>query len=209
MKKMILSLCGLASFCAAFAQLSVGANTNYTMYKGDFGKSTAGFGVRVAYEADRFAGVVSFTNGFPITQEGTVDVTEKATGNSKEVAAQAKVSFKTISLMGQRTLVGDAESTGKFYLGFGASFVMAKQVETITGSYDKNAYAAPELYNDTETGFTLNGLAGGEYKIGKPSIFAEAGIALPANQVNNAYVENVIPAHFTFNLGIKIRLGGE
>jgi hypothetical protein len=206
MRKIILSLCGLASFCVASAQFSIGLNGNYTKYGGDLSKSTPGFGVRVGFEQDKIGGALSFTNGFPITEKGTVTVTNSS-GASKSVAAEGKLSFKTFTLMGTRTLIGDQESTGKFYLGFGASYVMAKYTESITESFD-NTYTAPEMYNDTEGGLTINGVLGGEYKLGRPSIFAEAGIALPANQVNNSYVENAIPAHFMFNVGIKFSLGG-
>lgn len=206
---MLLSLCGLASFCAASAQLSFGLNGNYSKYGGDLSKSTSGFGVRASYEQEKYAVVLGFTNGFPITEDGTTTVSHNTNGTTQTVAIQGKLNFKTITLMGNRTLIGDAESTGKFYLGLGASYVMAKYKEQITGNYDKNAYTASEMYNDTESGFTINGLLGGEYKLGKPAIFAEAGVALPANQVNNGYVENAIPAHLTINLGVKIRLGGE
>ena len=206
MKKTVLSLCGLVLVCAASAQISLGVNGNYTKYAGDLSKSVTGFGVRAGYEKEKYAAVLSFTNGFAITEKGTVTVTN-GTG-SKEVAAEGKLSFKTITFMGNRTVIGDEESTGKFYLGFGASFVMAKYSETITESYD-NSYTAPEMTKENNNGLTINGLLGGEYKIGRPSIFAEGGIAIPANQVNNGYVENVIPAHFMVNVGVKFTLGGD
>jgi hypothetical protein len=71
-----------------------------------------------------------------------------------------------------------------------------------------SSYAEPAMESYSENGFVLNGLIGGEYKLGSPSLFAEAGIAYPANQVGNSYVENVIPAHFTVNIGVKFSLGG-
>ena len=206
MRKIALALCGLASFCIASAQFSVGVNGNYTKYGGNLSKSTPGFGVRAAYEADRTAGVLSFTNGFAITEKGSVSVTNVSNGSTKSVAAEGQYNFKTFTLMGNRTLIGDEESTGKFYFGFGASYVIAKYSEKITESYE-NTYTAPEMYNDSESGLTMNGLLGGEYKVGMPSIFAEAGYSFPANQVNNAYVENVIPAHVTINVGVKFALG--
>ena len=206
MKKIFLSLIGLASFWAASAQFSVGVNANYSKYGGNLSRGATGVGIRASYQQERTGGFLSFTNGFPITQVGTISITDNTNGTSKEVAAEAKLSFKTISLIGTRTLIGDAETAGKFYLGFGASFVIAKSTETIKESYDQAVYTAPEMYNDSETGFTINGLLGGEYKIGRPIIFAEAGFALAANQVNNTYVENVIPTHMVFNLGLKLPL---
>jgi hypothetical protein len=208
MKKIILSLCGLASYCLVSAQFSVGVNGNFTKYGGDLSQSTPGVGVRAAYEKDRIAAVLSFTNGFAITEKMSVQVSNNTTGDFKTVAGEGKLNFKTISLMGNRTLIGDEETAGNFYLGFGASYVIAKYSEQITESYDK-AYTAPEMYNDTENGFTINGLVGGSYKIGKPSIFGEVGFAFPANQVGDAYVQNAIPAHLSFNLGVKFTFGGE
>ena len=206
MRKVFLSLIGLASFCAVSAQFSVGVNANYSKYGGNLSQGTTGFGARASYEQDRTGGYLSFTNGLPITQTGTVDLIHNTGGASKEVAAEGKHSFKTFTLIGTRTLIGDAETAGKFYLGFGASYVIAKYSETIKESYDKNVYTAPDMYNDSESGFTINGLLGGEYKIGRPFVFAEIGFAFPANQVNETYVENVIPAHLVFNLGVKLPL---
>lgn len=204
---MILSLCGTVLVLAASAQISFGVNGNYSKYAGTVSKSAPGFGVRASYEQERYAGVLAFTNGFAITEKGTRTVTNAA-GNSKEVASEGRLTFKTISFIGNRTLIGDEESTGKFYLGLGASFVMAKYTEAITGSYD-NSYKAPEMNKESNSGLTINGLLGGEYKIGMPSLFAEAGVAIPANQMNNSYIENVIPAHFIINVGVKFTLGGD
>ncbi|HWJ29349.1 MAG TPA: hypothetical protein VNS32_22610, partial [Flavisolibacter sp.] len=56
-------------------------------------------------------------------------------------------------------------------------------------------------------GFTLNFGIGGSYNMGSAVLFGEAGLGLPANKVNDQYVENVIPAQFIFNAGVKIPLG--
>ena len=58
-----------------------------------------------------------------------------------------------------------------------------------------------------ESGFTINLGLGGEYKFGKPSVFGEAGIALPANKAGDAYIENYIPTHFFLNVGVKFSFG--
>ncbi|HEY0041231.1 MAG TPA: hypothetical protein VGB71_11240 [Flavisolibacter sp.] len=208
MKKIILSLCGLVSFCVASAQFSVGLNGNFTKYGGYVSKSTPGFGVRAAYEKERYAAVLSFTNGFAITEKSSVDVVHNTNFTTKTVASEVKLNFKTISFMGNRTLIGDEESAGNFYVGFGASFVMAKYSEVITESYDK-AYTAPEMESGSENGLTINGLVGGSYKLGKPAIFGEVGFAFPANKVGETFVENAIPAHLVFNLGVKFTFGGE
>jgi hypothetical protein len=207
MRKTLLLLCGLASVCVASAQFKVGAFANYSKYATNPSLGTPGVGIRASYEADRIAGVLSFANGFALKEKSSTVVTNNSTFETKSVTSEEKLSFKTITLMGNRTLIGDEETTGKFYFGFGGSFVIAKYSESITESYDK-AYTAPEMEKGTESGFVLNGILGGEFKLGNPSLFVEAGYGLPANQVNNAYVENVIPGHLTVNVGIKIPLGG-
>lgn len=207
MRKTILLLCGMASVCMASAQLTVGAFGNYSKYATSPSLGTPGIGVRASYEADRIAAVLSFTNGFAIKEKSSTVVTNNATFETKNVASEQKLSFKTITLIGHRTLIGDEETTGKFYFGAGASFVIAKYSENITEKYDQ-AFTAPEMESGSENGFVINGVLGGEFKLGTPSLFVEAGYGLPANQVNNAYVENVIPGHLTVNVGIKIPLGG-
>lgn len=129
--------------------------------------------------------------------------------NTISVDSDIKYNFKTISLLGNYRFIGDEETAGSFYGQFGASYVMVSYKEDITGSYDKTTYKYPQdlIEKTKESGFTLNFGLGGEYKIGTPVVFAEAGIALPANQVNNSYVANVIPAHFTVSLGVKIPFG--
>jgi hypothetical protein len=210
MKKLILSFCGLASVCLASAQLSVGVNANYTMYKGDFQKKTPGFGARISYEVQpRVAAVLSYTHGMPIKTESQVTMQSNNGSSSRSMNSQIKTNFKTFNLLGQYTFVGsDEESSGKLYGVFGAGFVLAKYNEAINESYDKSVYTPMDQVEGNEKGFTLNFGLGGEYQIGTPRLFAEAGLALPANQVNNSYVTNVIPAHFVINVGVKIPLGG-
>jgi hypothetical protein len=208
MRKIVLSLLGLVLVCAASAQFSVGVYGNYSKYAGDLSKGTMGIGVRAAYQKERTGGMFSFTNGFAITDKGTITLTHNTNGTSKEVAAEGTLTFKTITLMGLRTLIGDEESTGSLYGGFGASFVLANYKEKITESYDNN-YTAPDMVTDNQNGLTINALIGGQYKLGKPAIFAEGAFAFPANTVNNMYVENVIPAHLLVNVGVRITLGGD
>src|ERR1051325_7136520 len=134
MKKMFFSLLGLAFVCAASAQISVSAYGNYSKYGGDVSKGTPGLGLRLSYLSDRYEAGLSFTNGFAIKIPGTATLTNTSTGATKSVATEGKLSFKTISLMGNRTLVGSEESTGKFYFGLGGSFVLANYKESITES---------------------------------------------------------------------------
>lgn len=194
---------------SAFSQFSVGAAANYTSYKGDFQKATPGGHIRLGYGvSEKFTANLGFTYGMPIKQASAVMVADDM-GNTMDVASEIKFNFKTFSLLANYRFIGDEETAANFYGQFGAGLVLINYKEDITGSYDKNTYQHPQdlIEKSNESGFTLNFGLGGEYRIGTPSIFAEAGIALPANKVNNSYVENVIPTHFVLNLGIKIPFG--
>ena len=194
---------------SVFSQFSVGAAANYTAYKGDFGKSTPGAQIRAGYQTtEKISAHLGFTYGFPIKQSSSVTIMDDL-GNSIDVPSDIKYNFKTFSLMATYKFLGDYESAGSFYGQFGAGLVLVGYKEDIKGSYDQNTYKYPQnqVEKANESGFTLNLGLGGEYRVGVPVIFAEAGLALPANQVNNYYVENVIPSHFILNLGIKIPLG--
>lgn len=209
MKKIYFSLFLICITASAFSQFSVGAAANYTAYKGDFQKSTPGAHVRLSYEFnEKLTANLGFTYGMPIKLASTVIIADDF-NNTTEVASEINFKFKTFSLLSNYRFIGDEETTANFYGQFGAGLVLISYKEDITGSYDKNTYKFPQdqVEKTNENGFTLNLGLGGEYRIGTPVIFAEGGIAFPANQVNNYYVENVIPIHFTVNLGIKIPLG--
>ncbi|HEV7780678.1 MAG TPA: hypothetical protein VGO58_05405 [Chitinophagaceae bacterium] len=210
MKKFTLVFSLLFITGTAFSQISVALGGNYTMYKGDFQKSTPGAQIRVGYAAsERIRTELGFTYGFPITQASSVLVAD-GIGNTVDVDSEIKYKFKTISLLANYNFIGDEETSASLYGQFGASFVLVNYKEDITGSYDKNVYTNPlnQIGKTNESGFTINLGLGGEYRFGTPAVFAEAGIALPANQVGNTYVENVIPSHFVFNLGVRISFGG-
>jgi hypothetical protein len=209
MKNTILSFSALFIISSASAQLSVGVSSNYTMYKGDFQKSTPGAQARVSYGfSEKTAGVLSFTYGMPI-KSASVATLQDAGGGSTTAKSEIKFNFKTFNLVGHYTFVGDHESTVSMYGVVGAGLVLVSYDEAIKENYDKTAYTPIDLVKGKENGMTINLGLGGSYKLGTPIIFAEAGIALPANQANGQYIENVIPAHFAFNLGLKFNIGGE
>jgi len=206
MKKMLLSLCGVVAIYAASAQISVGANANYTMYKGDFQQSTPGIGVRGYYEDSyKLSFSLGFTYGMPIKTASSIMVSNGTT--AKNVATEMNYNFKAINVMCNYTFVGSEESAGKFYGSFGSWLVLVGMKEKAKESYDATYTPTTPLYKENVNGFTVNLGLGGEYKIGTPSIFLETGIMLPANKVNDAYVENPIPAHFVINAGVKFPLG--
>ena len=206
MKKIFISALSMCLMYGASAQFFAGVNANYSMYKGDFHKSTPGAQVRLGYDFDeKISGFVGFTYGIPI-KEPSSSVVMDQNGNMQDVPSEIKYSFKTIHFLVHYTFVGDQESTGKFYGIAGAGLVLVSYKASITGSYDKNSYTPMDQINGSTSGFTLNFGLGGEYKLGGPSLFGEAGIALPANNVNNYYVYNPIPAHFFLNAGLKFPL---
>lgn len=207
MKKIVILICAITITYAVSAQISVGINGNYTMYKQDFQKSTSGGGVRIYYQpAEKYSLSLGFTYGAPIKTASEV-VLQNSTGDETTVPSEIKYNFKTFSLLGHYNFLGDDESTGKFYGSFGAGFVLVNYKENIKGSYDPS-YTPIDQVSGNANGLTINLGLGGEYKLGTPSVFAEAGLALPANKVGDTYVENVIPTHFVFNVGVKIPLGG-
>ncbi|MEI9909321.1 MAG: hypothetical protein WDO71_06470 [Bacteroidota bacterium] len=194
---------------SVFSQFSIGAAANYTAYKGDFGKSTPGAQIRVGYQpSEKISAHFGFTYGLPIKESSSVMIMDDL-GNTINVPSNIKYNFKTFTLMANYKFIGNDETAGSFYGQFGAGLVLVGYKEDISGNYDHNTYKYPQdqIEKSNENGFTINLGLGGEYKIGMPVIFAEAGLALPANQVNNYYVENVIPTHFILTLGVKIPLG--
>lgn len=207
MRKIILSLSATLFVMAASAQFSVGVNANYTMYKGDLQKATPGAQIRASYAASEKTAVqLSFTYGVPIKYASFLTLESNSGSDSKTINSEIAYKFKTINLVGHYGFLGDDETTAKLYGIVGAGLVLVSYDEKPKESYDHNAYTASDLLSGKVNGFTLNFGLGGEYKLGAPSIFAEAGLALPANQVNGTYVENVIPGHFIFNAGVKFDL---
>ena len=206
MKKIYFLLLGLVIIVSAKAQLSVGVNANYTMYRGDFKRSTPGAQLRVSYDFDeKVTGMFGFTYGLPIKEASTALVSDQY-GNTQTVASEFQDKFKTFHLLVHYTFVGDQESAGKFYGIAGAGLVFAKIDENITGNYDKSKYQPMDMYSDKVNGFTLNFGLGGEYHLGGPSLFFEGGISIPANKMNDMYITNPIPGHFFFNGGVKFPL---
>ena len=206
MKQLCLSVFSLCLIFTTYAQLSVGVNANYTMYRGDFQRSTPGAQLRVSYDFDeKVTGMLGFTYGLAIKDPSTTSVRDQY-GNVQDVASEYQYKFKTFHLLAHYTFVGDQESAGKFYGIAGAGLVFVKIDESITGNYDKTKYTPTDMYSDKVNGFTLNFGLGGEYHLGGPSVFFEGGISLPANKMNDMYITNPIPGHFFFNGGVKFPL---
>jgi hypothetical protein len=192
----------------SYAQFSVGAAGNYTMYKGSFGKSTPGFKIEAGYDVNEKVRVsLGFTKGFAIKTPSSIYSSDEL-GNEKVTGSEISTSFSTITLAGNYRFVGDEESTFSLYAPVGASYVMAKSSEKETEAIPAGYTAMNKMESASESGLTINLGLGTQYRFGAPAAFVEGGIALPANKVNENQVANYIPAHFTFNVGVRFTLGG-
>jgi opacity protein-like surface antigen len=185
------------------SKLRIDAGANYTMYKQEFQQKTAGAKLRVSVLAtEKIAAGLAFTYGFPIKIPSTVSFTGGTT-----VPSEVIYNFKTISLDANFYFGGEKNPGFSVYGAAGIGLVLVGYKENLKGNAPAGQAAQDQLEPGTETGFTINLGMGAQYSLGMVKIFADGGIALPANQVNNEYVENVIPFHFTFNLGVRISLG--
>lgn len=205
----------MAALCfsfTGFSQISasdftVGVAGNYTSYKGDFQRSTPGVKAELGYGLlDKFGFSLAFTKGFPIKTSSQVTYIN-STGSTKVVPAEFSTNFSTVSLMAHYRLVGNEENAFGLYLPFGTTFVMANSKQKIKEAAPAGYTAADEVESDKESGLTINLGVGLQYSIGMPTIFAEGGLALPANKAGNTYITNYIPAHFILNAGVRISLG--
>lgn len=186
-----------------FSSLRVDVGANYTMYKGDFQQKTPGVKVRLSVpDNERIAAGVGFTYGFPIKIASVMAFSGGSTAPSEVV-----FNFKTISLEVDYFFGGEKEEGLSVYASGRAGLVLVSYKEKLKGT----APSGEEPYDAVsgkENGFTINLALGTQYAIGERlRLFADAGVALPANQVGGQYVENVIPAHFMFNAGVRFSLG--
>ena len=86
--------------------------------------------------------------------------------------------------------------------------VLVSYKEKLKGTAPAGEDPMYDVVSGKDNGFTINLAVGTQYAMGgRMRLFADAGIALPANSVNGQYVENVIPSHFMFNAGVRFSLG--
>lgn len=209
MKKTFLALLSLMVAFVSNAQIDFTSTRielagNYTMYKGDFQESTPGLKLRVSVPvSEKMVVGLAYTHGLPIKSPSTVTLDPSGSVNSEII-----YNFKTITLDANYIFGGEKELGFNFYGTVGVGLVLATYKENLKESIPPGSTPIDMISKETQSGFTINGGIGTQYSLGKPKIFAEALIAFPANQVNGQYVENVIPAHFIFNVGIRLSLGG-
>jgi len=208
MKKTILFLITTTLLTSAKAQLDfsnprIDIGGNYTMYKGDFQQKTPGVKARISVPSgERLAIGVGFTYGFPIKTPSEV-----ALSGGGSVPSEIVYHFKTILVDCNYFFGGEKEEGLTVYASGGAGLVLASYKENLKGSIPSGQEPMDQIEPASESGFTLNFGLGTQYSMGTAMIFGDAGIALPANQVNGQVVENIIPAHFVFNLGVRFSLG--
>lgn len=186
-----------------FSSIRVDVGGNYTMYKGDFQRNTPGVKLRLSVpDNEKMAIGLGFTYGFPIKQASEVPYTDGST-----VASEFSFNFKTISLEWDYYLGGDNEEGFSVYASGRAGLVLVSGKEKLKGTPPAGEEPLYTFETVKENGFSIGLALGGQYALGRARIFADAGLAFPANQVNGVYVENVIPTHFTFNAGLRFSLG--
>ena len=208
-KKLCLAMLAVAVATIAHAQFDfsstrVDVGANYSMYKGDFQKSTPGAKLRVSVPYSNKAALgLAFTYGIPVKFPSSVAHT-----GGGSIPSEIVYNFKTITLDADYFFGGEKEEGFSFNANAGAGLVLVSYKEKLKGTIPSGEDAIDQLEPGHQSGFTLNFGLGTQYAIGKIKPFANAGIALPANKVNDQYVVNVIPMHFTFNAGVRIALGG-
>jgi hypothetical protein len=203
MKKPLLLFALLLSISVAanaqfdVANLSVGLNGNYSMYKGDLDKSTPGAGLRIGYNfGEKTSAIVGFTYGLPIKESGTFEGDKYS----------SQINLSTVSVSAMYHLIGSTEDNFSFYVPVGGSYVMSTSKLAITGEPD---------FSEKASGFTINAGLGAQFKVGRPIVFVEGQFALPSGssssntRTGTVGNDNPIPFHTLFNLGLKIPLGSE
>lgn len=187
-----------------FSDLRVELAGNYTQYKGDFQQSTPGAKLRVSVPmGNRLRVGLGYTHGFPIKLASSVTISP-----SGSVPSEFVFNFKTISLDGNYLFVDEKANGFTPYGTIGGGLVLVSFQEKLKGSLPAGSIALDQAPKQSVNGFTINFGLGGQYSFGKPKVFAEAALALPSNQVNNQFVQNPIPLHILFNLGVRFAFGG-
>jgi len=185
-----------------FSGTKVDVGANYAMYKGDFQKSTPGGKLRVSVPyGGKTALGLAFTYGVP------VKVPSMMSFYSGSVPSEIVYNFKTITLDVDYFFGGEKEEGFSFNANAGAGLVLVGYKEKLKGTAPSGEEPLNQVEPGSENGFTINLGLGTQYAMGRMIPFVNAGVAIPANKVNEQYVVNVIPLHFMLNAGIRIALG--
>ena len=211
MRKTLVFMMAIAIVGAAKAQfdaskLFASVSGNYTMYKGDFQQKTPGVKLDIGYSfTEKIRGALGYTYHLPIKVASSVSASNEL--GSKSIPSEVVYNFSTISLLGNYTFGESEDNPISFYAPLGIGYVMAKYKEELKESMPPGYTAMDLLPSGSQNGFILNFGLGGQYNFASARAFADASLVLAANKVNDQYVENYIPPHFAFNLGIRIPFG--
>ena len=193
-----------AQFDASY--LSASLSGNYTMYKGNFQQKPPGVKFDVGYSLSEKSRIsLGYTYHLPIKVASIISTSDGSV--SKDVAAEIKYNFSTITLAFNYTFVGTEEDIFSVYAPIGASYVNVKYSEQMKEQASPGFTAQDQLEPGKESGFTINAGIGLQYQLSMLRIFGDGGIAFPANTQNGQYVVNNIPTHFVFNVGVRIPFG--
>jgi hypothetical protein len=203
MKKLILLSAVILSAFVASAQISIGVAGNYYKFCDDYLSNTPGWQVRGSYDINkRFSMMLSYSSAFQINKSSTITLIDPNNEQLSTVASEEKINSKTLLLSGAYTFLGTAKSKAKFYGTAGIGVASVCVSENNTEPYDKDAYIPVSgLENMNQNLFKYSVGVGGEYKIGKPSLFGEMNYA--KSNASEAW-ETYHPGHMLFTLGIKM-----
>jgi hypothetical protein len=208
MRKILSCLIAICIAVSSWSQFSVGAGATYTQVKGEFKKSTPGFQTRLLYEKGSYGVGVSYTYHAPFHLQSYVHSNNPSNDPNVPSYAETEISFhfQTTDIFIRRTILGSEDSKGKFYGGLGASWVMLTYKETPKAPLTFTPIFP--LEDDKYRGISLNGMLGGEYKLGRVSVFGEASYSIPTNRRYRRYLESfkITAPRLGFQLGVKLAL---
>jgi len=188
------------------ANLSASVSGNYTKFMKDFKKSTPGVKLDLGYSGNEKVRVsLGYTYHLAIKEPSVITAFDGT--ENHEVPSEFKYKFTTISLLGNYTFVGTEEEKFSLYGQAGGAFVMVKMTEEPKGAMPAGTIDSDKMEDMKENGLTINLGLGAQYNLSTLRLFADAGVALPANQANDVYVSNPIPFHLSFNVGVRIPFG--
>ncbi len=210
MKKTILLFSLLSSLYsqAQFntANMSAAVSGNYmSFFKQKI--NIVGAKVDLGYQfSEKVVGVLSFTYSAPLKEVSSFSSFSGSTPYTIPTENVTKIS--TISLGAQYSILANTEGLS-VYVPVGASFIMGSFFEKSTGNSTPAGFSLPAGASDKErfSSFMMYGGIGAIYPIGPVKLFADAAIAIPANQVNGAVVDVNIDSHLLFNVGVRIPFG--
>ena len=206
MKKLILLCAVILSVLGASAQISIGVAGNYYKFCEDYLSNTPGWQLRGSYGiSKKFSMTLSYSSAFQIKESSNFTVFNPDDEQISTVASEKKIYSKTLLLSGEYTFIGSTKSKAKFYGTAGIGIASVCVSETNTEPYDKNLYIpVPGPENRSKDLFKYSFGVGGEYKIGKPSLFGEINYAKTSDKMVSDAYENYHPGHMLFAFGIKM-----